>query len=155
MPNVSCQMCQARCHDVIPTKVEEPYRLSYVCFFSSLTPKNPWAPHGRGRTLHSRGPGPQNPICLRVRILRVASYKVLQPLLVFRPQRHSFHLGELFRIVRTAWTNAAHVPSKCSWPKTMPSTAWRGVRRAGKSGREGWAKVSYSCCTDDLTDPIS
>ena len=33
-------------------------------------PKNPWALHGRGRTLHSRGPGPQNPICLRARILR-------------------------------------------------------------------------------------
>ena len=35
-----------------------------------LSPKNPWALHGRGRTLHSRGPGPQNPICLRARILR-------------------------------------------------------------------------------------
>ena len=34
-------------------------------------PKNPWAVHGRGRTLHSRDPGPQNPICLRARILRV------------------------------------------------------------------------------------
>ena len=33
-------------------------------------PKNPCALHGRGRTLHSRGPGPQNPICLRPRILR-------------------------------------------------------------------------------------
>ena len=34
-------------------------------------PKNPWALHGRGRALHSRGLGPQNPICLRARTLRV------------------------------------------------------------------------------------
>ena len=44
----------------------------YIYIYSNLIyPKNPWAVHGRGRTLHGRGPGPQNPIYLRARILRV------------------------------------------------------------------------------------
>ena len=43
----------------------------------SWYPKNPWAVHGRGRTRHlRRGPGPQNPICLSARILRVLPSRI-------------------------------------------------------------------------------
>ena len=42
-------------------------------------PNNPWALHGRGRTLHGRGLGPRNPMCLslRARILRVGAFDFL------------------------------------------------------------------------------
>ena len=47
-------------------------------FQMAIYPKNPWALHGRGRTRHlRRGPDPQNPICLRARILRVLSIRCI------------------------------------------------------------------------------